>query len=141
MLVNIIQVIVSILLICSITRSMLKIINHQTSKKLSSTIGSPDKTGCVKDEDGFILCKEEYTTVNHQDYEKVGEGEQYKRPDPQNECFIHGEKVVCRDPPFSPYNKYYPTYAPEEIKDYPYESKPYFEYPYDMIAQSFNWWG
>ena len=104
-------------------------------------IGRTEKEGCVKDTDGFIVCKEEYTDINHPDYQKIGEGEQYKRPDPANECFIHGEKIVCRDPPFSPYNKYYPTYAPEEILDYPTEVKPYFEYPYDMLKQSFNWWG
>lgn len=141
MIVNIIQVIVSILLICSITCSILKIIENQTSKKLSKSLGRTETGGCVKDADGFIVCKEDYTDVNHQGYEKVGKEPLYERPDPSNECFIKGKKVYCRDPPFSPYNKYFPVYAPEEIIDYPIKVQPYFEYPYSMLKQSFNYWG
>lgn len=120
---------------------LMKLFNYYKTSKNSMELGRTGNANCVKDADGFIVCKEKYTDINNLDYEKISETEQYKRPDPQNECFIHGEKVVCRDPPFSPYNKYYPTYAPEEIKDYPEEVKPYFEYPYNMIKQSYNWWG
>ncbi len=142
MVTDIIKIIVSILLICSITCSIMKIIEEQGSEDRAMSLGRTEGDNmCVKDEDGFIVCKEEYSDVNYQHYEKVGTEPLYERPDPQNECFIHGEKVVCRDPPFSPYNKYYPVYAPEEILDYPTKVQPYLHYPYSMIKQSYNWWG
>lgn len=117
-------------------------IEQKQSEKIARSIGRTEgKNVCVKDKDGFIVCKEKYSNVNYRNYQQVGTKPLYKRPEPENECFYVGEKLICRDPPFNPYSKYFPYYAKHEVINYQRKIYPYQQYPYSLIRQSWNWWG
>lgn len=137
-----IKLIIYFLLICLIICSILKMIKQKKNEKIARSIGrTKGKNICIKDKDGFIVCKENYSDINYRNYEKVGTRPLYKRPEPENECFFKGGKLYCRDPPFNPYSKYFPYYAKHEVINYQNKIYPYQQYPYSLIQQSFNFWG
>ena len=130
-----------LLIVCCVLCLILKRLNKKKNKKLVDSLG---RTGgsCIKDDKGFTYCKEDYDSVNYKKFEKVGTKPLYHRPEPEDECFYSEEgKLVCRDGPFSPYNKYHQWYSDPKVRDFQYKSYPYKQAPYSMVKQFSNYWG
>ena len=127
-----------LVIICGVLCLILKKLNKNKNKKLVDSLGRTEGS-CIKDDKGFTYCKEDYNDIN---YEKVGTKPLYQRPEQKNECFYSKEgKLICRDGPYSPYNKYHQWYSDTNVRDVQYKDYPYKQAPYSMIKQFANYWG